>query len=414
MPLAEMLAKRPEGDHPLRWSRVGARRRRAVDRPGDLRRRRPRPRHLLRRAARRARPRRRGRAAPGRGEYGRTPLSRTGAGSVLLGEQPDEQVRLDEPRRHDHRRAAGFVVVGQLPGTRPSPRSGPRPRDLRRAVPPRGRAHRARPGDPRGVPVRRVPAAGRRGRTSSIIEQAVDEVRAQVGDERVICGLVGRRRLRGRGRARAQGDRRPAHLRVRRHRAAAPGRGRAGRGDVPPPVQHRPGPREGGRPVPRRARRHRQDPERKRKIIGETFIRVFEEVARDVDDAAFLVQGTLYPDIVESGGERQRHHQEPPQRRRPPRRHGLRAGRAAAPAVQGRGARRRRGARAARGDRLAPAVPRPRSRGAHHRDDHARAGRDPARGRRDRRRGDPAGGPLPGDLAELRGAAGGAHRRRDG
>ncbi len=44
------------------------------------------------------------------------------------------------------------------------------------------------------------------------------------------------------------------------------------------------------------------EPERKRKIIGETFIRVFEEVALDHDDAAFLVQGTLYPDIVESGG----------------------------------------------------------------------------------------------------------------
>ena len=44
------------------------------------------------------------------------------------------------------------------------------------------------------------------------------------------------------------------------------------------------------------------EPERKRKIIGELFIRVFEEVARDFDAAGFLVQGTLYPDIVESGG----------------------------------------------------------------------------------------------------------------
>ena len=43
------------------------------------------------------------------------------------------------------------------------------------------------------------------------------------------------------------------------------------------------------------------DPERKRKIIGATFIRVFEEVARDLSDARFLVQGTLYPDIIESG-----------------------------------------------------------------------------------------------------------------
>ncbi len=44
------------------------------------------------------------------------------------------------------------------------------------------------------------------------------------------------------------------------------------------------------------------DPERKRKIIGELFIRVFEEAAQDLGDAHYLVQGTLYPDIVESGG----------------------------------------------------------------------------------------------------------------
>ena len=43
------------------------------------------------------------------------------------------------------------------------------------------------------------------------------------------------------------------------------------------------------------------DPESKRKIIGETFIRVFEEVAADLSDINFLVQGTLYPDIIESG-----------------------------------------------------------------------------------------------------------------
>ena len=43
------------------------------------------------------------------------------------------------------------------------------------------------------------------------------------------------------------------------------------------------------------------DPESKRKIIGKTFIRVFEEVAADLSDTNFLVQGTLYPDIIESG-----------------------------------------------------------------------------------------------------------------
>ncbi|HYT24945.1 MAG TPA: glutamine-hydrolyzing GMP synthase [Actinomycetota bacterium] len=46
------------------------------------------------------------------------------------------------------------------------------------------------------------------------------------------------------------------------------------------------------------------DPEAKRKAIGNEFIRVFEEVARDHDDVRFLVQGTLYPDVVESGGQR--------------------------------------------------------------------------------------------------------------
>lgn len=43
------------------------------------------------------------------------------------------------------------------------------------------------------------------------------------------------------------------------------------------------------------------DPERKRKIIGEEFIRVFEEEAKKIGKVDFLVQGTIYPDVIESG-----------------------------------------------------------------------------------------------------------------
>ena len=44
-----------------------------------------------------------------------------------------------------------------------------------------------------------------------------------------------------------------------------------------------------------------EEPEQKRKIIGEEFIRVFEEEAKKIGTVDFLVQGTIYPDVVESG-----------------------------------------------------------------------------------------------------------------
>ena len=43
------------------------------------------------------------------------------------------------------------------------------------------------------------------------------------------------------------------------------------------------------------------DPETTRKIIGEEFIRVFEEEAKKIGSVDYLVQGTIYPDVIESG-----------------------------------------------------------------------------------------------------------------
>jgi GMP synthase (glutamine-hydrolysing) len=135
----------------------------------------------------------------------------------------------------------------------------------------------------------------------SIIEHAVDEIRAQVGKERVICGLsggvdsavaaalvhkaigdqlvcvfvdTGLLRL---GEAEQVEETFRDQFEVELVHVKAGDRFLSALDDV-------------------------VDPERKRKAIGELFIRVFEEAARDLDDARFLVQGTLYPDIVESGG----------------------------------------------------------------------------------------------------------------
>ena len=49
------------------------------------------------------------------------------------------------------------------------------------------------------------------------------------------------------------------------------------------------------------------DPEQKRKIIGAEFIRVFEEEARKQEGISFLAQGTIYPDIIESGPVKSHH-----------------------------------------------------------------------------------------------------------
>ena len=136
---------------------------------------------------------------------------------------------------------------------------------------------------------------------ASIVEEQIARIRAQVGDARVICGLSG------------GVDSSVAAVLV--HQAVGDqltcifvdhGLMRKNEGDQVIKAF-----REGyGIPLVAVDAEDRfltklagvSDPETKRKIIGTEFIRVFEEEAVKLGDAKFLVQGTLYSDVIESGG----------------------------------------------------------------------------------------------------------------
>ena len=135
---------------------------------------------------------------------------------------------------------------------------------------------------------------------SSIIETQVELIRAQVGTGRAICGLSG------------GVDSAVAAALV--HKAIGSqltcvfvdtGLMRLGEGEqVVETFQRHQGielihVRAGDRFFERLA--GITDPEDKRKAIGELFIRVFEDAKGGIEDARFLVQGTLYPDVIESG-----------------------------------------------------------------------------------------------------------------
>lgn len=135
---------------------------------------------------------------------------------------------------------------------------------------------------------------------SSIIEDSLEEIRRRVGGERIICGLSG------------GVDSATAAVLV--HKAVGDkltcvfvdhGLLRAGEAEE---VVETFGRHFDMNLIHENARERFlaglegvTDPEVKRKVIGEEFIRVFEEVALRLEDTRFLVQGTLYPDIIESG-----------------------------------------------------------------------------------------------------------------
>ncbi len=150
--------------------------------------------------------------------------------------------------------------------------------------------------------LREIAGCAERWSPASVIDEQVEAIRAQVGEARAICGLSG-----GVDSAtaallvhRAIGDRLTCvfvdHGMMRKDEAAQVVE--AFRDRLGVPLVHVDA---ADRFLDRLA--GVDDPETKRKIIGEEFIRVFEQEASKIEDARFLVQGTLYSDVIESGGD---------------------------------------------------------------------------------------------------------------
>jgi GMP synthase (glutamine-hydrolysing) len=236
----------------------------------------------------------------GGGEYGRTVMTRTDATSHVLDSLGAEQVVWMSHGDAITAAPAGFTVTASSPGA-PIAALEDRERGIYGVQFHPEVAHTERGQDVLRSFLFDVCGARPTWTHTSIIDDAVEEVRSQVGAERVICGLSG------------GVDSAVAAALV--HKAVGgqltcvfvdTGMLRLGEADQVEDTFRRQF--EVDLIHVKAADRFLDalsgvsEPEAKRKIIGETFIRVFEEVARELSDARFLVQGTLYPDIVESGG----------------------------------------------------------------------------------------------------------------
>src|SRR3954452_4518081 len=234
------------------------------------------------------------------GEFGRTELSVLDGGGRLLAGLPAEQQCWMSHRDCVFEAPAGFTALASSPG---SPVAAFESEEARLYG---IQFHPEVVHTPYGTEVlqrflHEIAGCGNDWSPESVIEEQVERIRAQVGDARVICGLSG-----GVDSAtaaalvhRAVGDQLTCvlvdHGLMRKNEAAQ--------------VVEAFGEQLGVRLIHVDAEERFlarlagvDDPETKRKIIGEEFIRVFEEEAEKLEDVDFLVQGTLYSDVIESGG----------------------------------------------------------------------------------------------------------------
>ncbi|MGH2953225.1 MAG: glutamine-hydrolyzing GMP synthase [Solirubrobacterales bacterium] len=234
------------------------------------------------------------------GEFGRTELTLTGDGGRLLADTPGEQQCWMSHRDAVFEPPPGFRPLASSPGSPVAAVEDPE----------RGlygiQFHPEVVHTPYGAQIldrflREIAGCEASWSPASVIDEQLARVRAQVGDGGVICGLSG-----GVDSAtaaalvhRAVGEQLTCvlvdHGLMRRNEAeqVVAAMREIGVKLVHVQAQERFLERLAGV----------DDPEHKRKIIGEEFIRVFEQEAERHPDVRFLVQGTLYSDVIESGGD---------------------------------------------------------------------------------------------------------------
>ena len=233
------------------------------------------------------------------GEFGRTDLTVTGDGGVLLGGLPTEQTCWMSHRDSVFEAPEGFTPIASTPGS-PVAALESAEKKLYGI-----QFHPEVVHTPYGTEVlkrflREVAECEEQWSAASVVTEQVAAIREQIGEGKAICGLSGGvdSSVAAKLVHEAIGDRLTCvfvdHGLMRMNEAE----------QVVEDFQHF------GIPLVHVDAEERfltklagvTDPETKRKIIGEEFIRVFEEEASKIEGADFLVQGTLYSDVIESGG----------------------------------------------------------------------------------------------------------------